>query len=172
MSSQTFSHLQNIQVLIADDERMIQRLVYDVLTQLGFRKITVASSGRQAIEFLKRQPYDFVITDWRMKDMEGIDVINFVRSSPDSPNPRMPIIMLTGNTEAHYVFTARDAGVNEYLIKPFTADQLVRRIRSLIERPRAFVEAPGYKGPDRRHRADEPPSGKERRKGKRRSPQS
>ena len=172
MSTQTFSHLQNIHVLIADDERMIQRLVYDVLTQLGFRKITVASSGRQAIDLLKRQPYDFIITDWRMKDFEGIDIINFVRSSPDSPNPRMPIIMLTGNTEAHYVCTARDAGVNEYLIKPFTTDQLVRRIRSLIERPKPFVESPAYKGPDRRHKSDEPPQGKDRRWGKRRGPSS
>jgi DNA-binding response OmpR family regulator len=170
MSLQTFSHFLNIQVLIADDERMIQRLVYDVLTQLGFRNITVASSGRQAIEHLKRQPFDFVITDWRMKDMEGIDIIRFVRSSPESPNPRIPIIMLTGNTEAHYVFTARDAGVNEYLIKPFTAEQLVRRIRAIIEKPKAFVEAPAYKGPDRRHRAEDPPQGNDRRRSKRRSP--
>lgn len=168
MAGTLLSHLQSISVLIADDEKMIQRLVYDVLTQLGFRKITVASSGRQAIEQLRQQSFDFVITDWRMKDMEGIDIIRFVRTSPDSPNPRMPIIMLTGNTEAHYVFTARDAGVNEYLIKPFTADQLVRRIRSIIEKPRSFVEAPGYKGPDRRHREVDPPDGNDRRRGRKR----
>lgn len=160
------SNLQNIKVLIADDERMIQGLVYDVLKQLGFTQITIANSGRQAIELVSKFPFDFIISDWRMKDLDGIDLIRFVRTSPESPNPHIPIILLTGNTESYYVLTARDAGVNEYLIKPFTAEQLVRRIRSLIERPRGFVESPGYRGPDRRHRDAPWPKDSDRRKPK------
>jgi two-component system, chemotaxis family, chemotaxis protein CheY len=160
------NQLQNIQVLIVDDEEMIQRLVYDVLMRLGFRTVTVADSGRKAINLVTKQSFDFIITDWRMGDMDGIDLIRFVRSSPKSPCPHIPIILLTGNTEARYVLTARDAGVNEYIIKPFTAEQLVKRIRAIVERPRKFVEAPRYQGPDRRHRDASPPGGADRRKRK------
>jgi two-component system, chemotaxis family, chemotaxis protein CheY len=160
------NQLKNIKVLIVDDEKLIQRLVYDVLVELGFRLITIASSGRQAIRLASAQAFDFIISDWRMGDLDGIDLIEYLRTSPDSPNPRIPIILLTGNTEAHYVLRARDAGVNEYLIKPFAADQLVRRIRAIIEKPKGFIEAPNYRGPDRRHREEEPPYGKDRRKKK------
>lgn len=155
--------LQDIKILVADDERMMQALVSDVLRHLGFKKITLANSGRQAIDLASRFPFDFIITDWRMGDMDGIDLIRFLRKSPDLPNHKVPIILLTGNTESHYVLTARDAGVNEYIIKPFTAEQLVKRIRAIIEKPRSFVQAPGYKGPDRRHRDAPWPKGKDRR---------
>ena len=158
------SQLQNIQVLIVDDEKMIQRLVYDVLAQLGFRQITVASSGRQAIHLVATKPFDFVITDWRMQDLDGIDLVDFVRKSPESKCPHVPVILLTGNSEAHYVVRARDAGVNEYIIKPFAAEQLVKRIRAVIEKPRPFVVTKNYRGPDRRHQDLPPPDGKERRK--------
>jgi DNA-binding response OmpR family regulator len=152
--------------MIVDDEKLMQRLVYDTLSSLGFRQITVATSGRHAIHNLNKQTFDFIITDWRMQDLEGIDIIRHVRSSTDPVMQRTPIILLTGNTEAHYVHTAHAAGVNEYLLKPFTADQLTKRIRNIIERPRGFVEAPVYKGPDRRRREGEPPNGTDRRSRK------
>ena len=158
------NQLARLQILIVDDEKNIQRLVYDVLASLGFRDITVANSGRKAIEFLSQRKFDFVITDWRMGDLDGIDIVRFVRTSPESQNRIMPIIMLTGNTEAHYVLTARAAGVNGYLLKPFSAEQLVRRIRVVIEQPAEFVIAPSYCGPDRRHVEKPPPNNDERRK--------
>jgi DNA-binding response OmpR family regulator len=145
------NQLDIVQVLIVDDEKTILRLVYDVLSRLGFRAITVAHSGRQAIDLLSRQSFDLIISDWQMQDLNGIDVVEFVRTSPECKCPHVPIIMLTGNTEAHYVVRARDAGINEYLIKPFSSEQLVKRIRSIIEKPKPFVLAAGYKGPDRRH---------------------
>jgi CheY-like chemotaxis protein len=160
------NRLEKIQVLICDDEKLMQRLVYDVLAKLGFRSITIANSGRKAIELIRKQPFDFIISDWRMQDLDGIDLLRYVRTAADSPAPHIPVILLTGNTEAHYVLTARDSGVNEYLIKPFTAEQLVRRIRSIVERPRPFVEAPTYSGPDRRHHDLPPPHGNDRRKRK------
>ena len=159
-----FSKLEKISVLIVDDETLIQRLVHDVLEDLGFRKIVIANSGRKAIELLKLHPFDFVITDWRMDDMEGIDLIKHIRKSPESPNPRIPVILLTGNTEAHYILTARDEGVNEYVIKPFTAEKLVKHIRNIIEHPRCFIDSPVYKGPDRRFHDAPVPGGQNRRK--------
>lgn len=155
--------LEKLNVLIADDQKIVQRLVYDVLVKLGFRSITVASSGRQAIDYAAETKFDFIITDWRMGDLDGIDLIRFIRTSPKALNKRVPIILLTGNTEVDDVVEARDAGVNEYVIKPFSAEQLVKRIRAIILKPKSFVEAPEYSGPDRRFRKANPPSGKDRR---------
>lgn len=156
--------LSTIKVLLAEDDRMMQLLIQDVLQNLGFTEIALASSGRLAIELLDRFPFDLVISDWRMKDMDGIDVIRFLRSDPKARNFRIPVILLTGNTESRYVFTARDAGVNEYIIKPFTAEQLAKRIRNIIENPRSFVETRAYRGPDRRRRMGTVPKGGDRRK--------
>ncbi|MDD5585882.1 MAG: response regulator [Alphaproteobacteria bacterium] len=163
------SQLGKLQILVVDDEKTILRLICDVLIQLGFKDAVIATSGRKAIELLAKQKFDFIITDWRMNDLDGIDLVRFVRSSPESAYPTIPIIMLTGNAEAHYVMTARNAGINAYLIKPFSASQLVRRIRQIIEQPREFVLAPAFRGPDRRHRDEPPPPDLERRKPRKKS---
>lgn len=141
----------NLRILVADNERLIQKLVCNVLVSLGFTNVFVVNSGRQAIDMIAEKPFDLIITDWRMDNLDGIDVIRFVRSSPYSPMPHIPIIMLTGNTEGRYVREAINAGVNCYLIKPFSAVQLMKRIRLVIENPRDFIISPNYKGPDRRH---------------------
>jgi len=156
--------LEKVSILIVDDEKLIQRLVTAVLESLGFKSLVIANNGQKAIELLSTQRFDLIITDWRMPDMDGLEFINFVRHSPKSFSPRIPIIFLTGNTEVHHVLTARDAGVNEYMIKPFTAEQLVKRIRSVIEHPRSFVDAFSYRGPDRRRKDIPPYGGVDRRK--------
>lgn len=156
--------LDNLKVLVVDDEKLIKKLVCEVLSKLGFYHIKLASSGREAMELVEEFDFDFIITDWHMKDLNGIDLIRHVRSSPLSKNGRIPFIMLTGNSEARDVIEARDAGVNEYVIKPFSVDQLVRRVRSIIERPKPYVVSPAYTGPSRRHKNDPPPHGTDRRK--------
>lgn len=152
--------LDSFNVLIVDDEAMIRRLVNDVLTRLGFSKITMASSGRAALDLLAKNKYDFIITDWRMADMDGIEIVRHARAA----HSNIPIIMLTGNTEASYVKTAINAGVNGYLLKPFSAEQLVKRISALIEEPRDFVVSKKYTGPDRRRSVKAPPDGVDKRK--------
>ncbi|MBU6298344.1 MAG: response regulator, partial [Alphaproteobacteria bacterium] len=87
-----------------------------------------------------------------------------VRTSAQSPNPYVPIIMVTGHTERHRVETARDAGVTEFLAKPITAQNLFLRIAEIVERPRSFVRCNGYFGPDRRRHADETYKGPWRRR--------
>jgi DNA-binding response OmpR family regulator len=78
--------------------------------------------------------------------------VRLVRTGKDSPNPFVPIIMLTGHTEMHRVIEARDAGVHEFLAKPISAKGLYSRVKSIIERPRPFIRAGLYFGPDRRRR--------------------
>jgi hypothetical protein len=159
-----YNQLANFNILVVDDEKTIQRLVCDVMRSLGFRNITSANSGSQAIAAMHSTTFDFIITDWRMGDMDGIDIVRHARQSIDSRHMTTPIIMLTGNTEPHFVLSARDAGVNSYMIKPFSSAQLVKRIRTIIEQPLPFVVAPKYHGPDRRHKTLPPPGDVERRK--------
>lgn len=162
MSSDSLSFLQ---VLVVDDIQMIRTLVSDVLVSLGFKDISVASSGREAMAMVSKKKFDFIISDWQMPDLDGIDLVRFVRQIPDVQCASVPIIMLTANTEAKHVITALKNGINGYLIKPFTAEQLARRIRNAIEHPRQFVIAPTYRGPDRRYIDKGPPGGIERRVG-------
>lgn len=163
MTKNKESKLAAFQVLIVDDEKTILRLVGEVLNSLGFKNVVIAGSGRQAIDLAKRQKFDFIITDWCMPDLDGIEIVRFMRSK-ESLHPRTPIIMLTGNTEARYVRTALNAGINGYVLKPFSAAQLIRRIRAVIENPRPFVMCATYRGPDRRGVNKGPPDGVERRK--------
>jgi DNA-binding response OmpR family regulator len=86
-----------------------------------------------------------------------------VRTAKDSPNPFVPIIMLTGHTEAYRVMRARDVGVTEFLAKPVSAQTLYRRLVSIVENPRQFVRAAGFSGPERRRRKGEARIGDERR---------
>jgi two-component system chemotaxis response regulator CheY len=154
------SLLDSFSILIVDDEATIRKLVRNVLTSLGFLNITEANSGRRAIEILESNAFDFIITDWRMGDLDGIDIVRHVRAKPSN----IPIIMLTGNTEAYYVKTAISAGINGYLIKPFSAEQLVKRIRTIIDEPEDFVVSKKYTGPDRRHTRKPPPDKIDQRK--------
>jgi CheY-like chemotaxis protein len=157
--------LRKVRVLIVDDQPLMRKLVSQMLHGWGFTDVTITSSGREALEHILRQPVDLIISDWRMGEMNGIELLGAIRDSRDPVVSRIPFIFLTGNAELSDVQTARDTGMNEYLIKPFTAAELMRRVRSVIESPRSFVKAPAYRGPDRRRRAVAPPQGEERRKG-------
>jgi two-component system, chemotaxis family, chemotaxis protein CheY len=150
MASET--RLRQFSILIVEDDRLMMKLVYDVLIKLGFGQIFKAHTGREALSVMDRHPMDFVICDWRIPGMDGIEFTKTVRGSAKA-YALVPIIMLTGNAEKHHVIHARDAGINEYLIKPFTVKDLCSRLKEIIEHPREFVLAPGYKGPSRRRKA-------------------
>ena len=154
--------LRKFSILVVDDDKLMQRLISDVLGKLGFGRIQKTGDGEQALLMLKAAPFDFVICDWRMPGMSGLEFVRHVRAA-DAPYSSIPVIMLTGNAEAEQVSAARDAGINEYLIKPFTVKSLCQRIEEIIEKPREYVVSSGYKGPSQRRRALPPPSGMERR---------
>lgn len=157
--------LGNIEVLLVDNDERIVRLEKDILHEFGFRHIGVATDGKDAIEHMKYHNYDILISDWEMRPMTGIELTRIIRHDFHSPNPFIPIIMITGRAEREDVLTARDAGVNEFVAKPFTVDDVRRRIINVIDHPRPFIISDDFKGPDRRRHAGEPPDGIERRKG-------
>jgi len=157
------ARLAKVEVLIADPDTEVSRLVRDVLRYAGFQQITIVKDGREAIAKLKSNEVDLLITDWQMEQLNGIELIRYLRTNPDSPNPYLPIIMLTGKAERMDVESARDAGVTEFLVKPFTAKGLFERLVMVIENPRSFIISSRYMGPDRRRRTDIPPTGSDRR---------
>lgn len=158
------ARLAKVEVLIADPDLRIASLVRDVLRYVGFERIHFAQNGQEALNLIKTKDIDLLITDWQMSPMDGIKLIHYLRSSPESPYPYLPIIMLTGKAERHDVEAARDVGVTEFLVKPFSAKSLFERLVLVIENPRSFIVANQYRGPDRRRRTDIPPGGDERRK--------
>lgn len=156
--------LARVHVLILDDDIHMGKVVRDMLEMIGFEKIHSARDGASGIKLLQQRNIDMVITDWRMDPLDGIDFVKYIRTSPDSPNRFLPIIMMTGQAEREDVEVARDSGVNEFVVKPFNVRTLMERIVTVIENPRNFVMAKTFKGPDRRRRDSAPPTGVDRRK--------
>ncbi|MCH2546426.1 MAG: response regulator [Alphaproteobacteria bacterium] len=155
--------LNKVNVLIVDDDRAISNLIKNVLGKLGFSNITVVHNAKDGLRILEERAIDLMITDWEMDPISGVELTQMIRRM-DSPKRFMPIIMLTGHGEKSEIELARDCGITEYLIKPFTAKTLCSRIMMVVESPRSFILSPGYKGPSRRRRSSEPPEGLERRK--------
>jgi len=129
-------------------------LLRTLLGGLGIEEVHEAPDGRTALELLHRVDPDFVLTDLSMAPVDGIAFTREIRNSVASPNPFVPVIMVTGHTERARVLAARDAGVTEFLAKPITARSLFLRIAEIIDRPRPFVRADEFFGPDRRRHND------------------
>jgi CheY-like chemotaxis protein len=104
---------------------------------------------------MRAQRCDLILAYMAMAPMDGIAFTRHLRTSENSPNPFVPIIMITGHTERYRVEAARDAGVTEFLAKPLTPTNLYARIAEIVGRPRSFVRTGGYFGPDRRRKTME-----------------
>ena len=157
--------LKALRILVVDDNRHAAEIVKSILSSLGAQDIRQASTAHQAFELLQREMFDMTVVDQNLgKGDEGIHLVRRIRNDPQSPSPYMPILMLTGYTEHRRVTAARDAGVSEFLSKPFTVAGLLRRVDALIQNPRPFVRSDDYFGPDRRRRADPKYTGPDRRK--------
>lgn len=161
MSSAKIDFAQ-IRFLIIDPHPLSADLLKDVLQMLGAVGVVKCASSERAIELLRQEPFDIVITELETTPMNGFEFVHFIRTSGNSPNRLLPIIMLTARSEREYVAEARDQGITEFLAKPFTIDALYKRLIAVIARPRQFVDATTYFGPDRRRRP-EPFQGPDRR---------
>lgn len=141
-----------IHLLVVEDNLFMRNLYSAVLRAMDFEEIRMAGDGSEAFELMRDFPPDIIITDAAMQPLDGFDFVRLVRTAPDSPNPFVPIIMVTGYHNRASVERARDVGVNEYLAKPVTPAGLYARISQVILRPRPFVRTPTYFGPDRRRK--------------------
>lgn len=144
--------ITNHGVLIIDPQPNMSALVASMLRAIGRRDIRVAENGAQAAIELDRRVYDVIIIDDAVSNPDAIELVRRLRSSPDGRNRLTPVIMMAAAPDASRITAARDAGVTEFLRKPFAADHLRARLDSISANPRAFIEAEAYKGPDRRRR--------------------
>lgn len=144
--------LSHITVLIVDDMRPMLSLTKSILLTFGFSNIITAENGEDGYKKYCQHKPDFILTDWLMEPVDGLELTRMVRKNPDSPNPFTPIIMMTGFSSRLRVMKARDHGITEFLVKPFTAKDLYSRVFQIIERPRQFVSTEEFFGPDRRRK--------------------
>lgn len=158
------SYLRNVEILIAEDNDYARALLRDLLKVLGANRLHYCHDGQDALNTVRHFDIDIALIDWHMPLMNGIQFTKTIRLSPDSPNPFLPIIMISSFAGLEHVAEARDAGINEYLIKPYSARQLLTRISTVVERPRPFIRTDGYFGPDRRRTKDRTYTGREKRK--------
>ena len=155
--------MHKISVLIVEDNLPMLEITKSLLLTFGVGHVITAQNGEIGFKrFCELNP-DIVIADWMMKPIDGISLTRIIRNDPKSPNPYVPVILMTGFSERRRVFQARDAGVTEFLVKPFNARDLYKRIVQVIERPRQFVKATDFFGPDRRRRSRGPYEGPMRR---------
>jgi DNA-binding response OmpR family regulator len=148
--------LRSLRILVVDDNRHAVDIVKSVLSSVGAKDIRDASTAHAAFELMQKELFDLVILDQNLgKGNEGVQLVKRIRNDPASPSPFVAIVMLTGHTEQWRVTAARDAGVTDFLSKPFTVAGLLKRIEAIIFQNRPFVRSPDYFGPDRRRR-DEP----------------
>ena len=160
--------LAKLFVLVADRDHRTASLVQRLLYSFGFRHMDVTTNGESALALLKTRSYDILITEWNMMPVDGVGLVKAIRNARNSERlPRdIPILMLTAQADMQSVEVARDAGITEFVAKPFSAKTMSNRIVQIIDKPRAFVESPDFVGPCRRRRREDAPKGRDKREGK------
>ena len=152
-----------LKILLIDDNRFMVQLVKQMLHAMGVRDFTTASDGESALKKIAYSEPDLIISDWDMDPVNGEELVRQLRDRENSPDPFLPIIMLTGFSEARRVVAARDFGVTEFLVKPLDAKRLYERLVNVVENPRPFIGAEKYFGPCRRRAAANDFAGEEKR---------
>ncbi len=156
--------LSAMRVLLVDDNQHMREIVAAVLAGVGVTQVKECWDGAQALVALRKWPADVAIVDFQMSPVDGVEFTRLVRNAADSPNPFLPVIMLTGYAERARVEEARDAGVTEFIVKPVTARAVLDRLNAVINHARSFIRTAEYFGPDRRRRQDPAFTGPWRRK--------
>ena len=121
----------NMNVLIVDDYSTMLRIIKNLLKQLGFNNIDEATDGTMALEKVKAKTYGLVISDWNMEPMSGFEFLKQVRAS-DEAYSKVPFIMVTAESKTENVIAAKQAGVNNYIVKPFNAETLKTKISAVL----------------------------------------
>lgn len=122
----------NMKILIVDDFSTMRRIIKNLLRDLGFANTHEAEDGTTALPLLRNGNFDFLVTDWNMPGMQGIDLLKAVRADPKLAS--LPVLMVTAEAKRDQILDAAQAGVNGYIVKPFTAQTLGEKIDKIFER--------------------------------------
>lgn len=123
---------KNMKILVVDDFSTMRRIIKNLLRDLGFTNVQEADDGSTALPMLKDGDFDFVVTDWNMPGMQGIDLLREIRK--DDNLKHMPVMMVTAEAKKEQIVAAAQAGVNGYIVKPFTAATLKGKLDKIFER--------------------------------------
>lgn len=149
-----------IAVLVVEDNDASRRLVIELMRATGFENVNFARDAEEAVEQMQGHNPDILLLDWNLPGMSGLDLVRQIRAAahkddPRFSNPEVPIVMLTARQRARDVTAARNAGVNAFVVKPFSTTSLLKAVCGSLTRKRRFVAEPAYTGPDRRRRRAE-----------------
>ncbi len=120
----------NMKFLVVDDFSTMRRIIKSVLNELGYSNVTEADDGSTALPLLRDGDFDFLITDWNMPDMPGLELLKAVRANEKLA--KLPVLMLTAEAKREQIVAAAQAGVSGYIIKPFTADVLKKKLTTIL----------------------------------------
>lgn len=120
----------NINILIVDDYKTMLRIIRGLLSQIGFNNVDEAANGAEAIVKLKEKSYNLIISDWNMEPMTGLELLQNVRA--DEKTKTIPFIMVTAESKTENVIAAKQAGVSNYIVKPFNAETLKTKLASVL----------------------------------------
>ena len=121
-----------MKILVVDDFSTMRRIIKNLLKDLGFGNIQEADDGSTGLPMLQQGDFDFVVTDWNMPGMQGIDLLRAIRA--DDKLKHMPVLMVTAEAKKEQIVAAAQAGVNGYVVKPFTAGTLKEKLDKIFER--------------------------------------
>lgn len=121
---------RNIKILVVDDMSTMRRIIKNLLNQLGYKNIDEAEDGLVGLQKLRSGKYDFVVTDWNMPNMTGLEMVQEIRKDPNLKH--LPILMVTAEAKKENVILAIKAGVNNYIVKPFPAEVLKEKMEKIF----------------------------------------
>jgi two-component system, chemotaxis family, chemotaxis protein CheY len=122
----------NMKILVVDDMSTMRRIVKNILKQLGFSNMEEAENGQEALQKLKADTYGFVVSDWNMPVMPGIEMLRAIRA--DDTLKHIPVLMVTAEAQKENLIEAIQAGVNNYVVKPFTAETMQEKINKIFSK--------------------------------------
>lgn len=144
-------------IIIVDDNEHALYIVKDLLMSFGAKDISTAKDGVEAKSFLVKQQFDLLITDGRMPQCDGYELVRWLRSRPNDEERITPAIIISANTRESQVAAARDCGANYIIAKPISPQALLERIFLISTEPRSFIVCETFVGPDRRSKNQGPP---------------
>ena len=121
-----------MKILVVDDHESMRRIVKQTLMELGYKNVSLASDGSTALPMLKQDDYDFLVSDWNMPEMQGIDLLKAVRADPNLTD--LPVLMVTAEAKKEQIIDAARSGVNDYVVKPFNRKTLSLKIENIFSK--------------------------------------
>jgi two-component system chemotaxis response regulator CheY len=120
----------NIKILIIDDFATMRKILKNILKQIGFKNISEADDGKSALKILKKENFDLILSDWNMPEISGLELLNRVKSDNELKN--IPFVMVTAEAQKDNILDAVKAGVNSYIVKPFTPETVGEKLNKIF----------------------------------------